>query len=430
MLARALLVAAAGLVAAGSVWGQTATTNAQNGSSADWGPPTANSNNNGTAQTPAQTAGTGSPATTSGRVAPRGQTTGALPPESSPAGSGPRRPIAKVSAGTGQLPNKHGQLWREYDISPYALRVASTTHPEQAIVDWLLRETGYEAWNCGPVAVLNANPRTLTVYHTPEMHQVVADVVDRFVSSEAQSQAFGLRVVSLSHPNWRARAQGLLQPVQVQTPGAQAWLLQKEDAAVLLGELQRRSDYREHSSPHLLVNNGQSSVVSATRGRSYVRSAVLRTDGWPGFEPETSLVDEGFSLEFTPLLSVDGRMIDAIIKCEIDQVEKMISVPLDLPSAVAPRQRTKIEVPQMSHFGFHERFRWPVEQVLLIGFGMVALPVPSEGQPLIAGLPLPLPSSPPRADVLVFVESNGKSNQPNVASQPGRPEAATYRGRY
>ena len=84
----------------------------------------------------------------------------------------------------------------------------------------------------------------------------------------------------------------------------------------------------------------------------------------------------------------------------------------------------------MSHFRFHERFRWPVEQVLLIGFGMVALPVPSDGQPLVAGLPLPLPASPARADVLVLVESKGKTGQANLASQPGRPDATTYRGRY
>jgi len=423
MLARALPVAAAFLVAAGTLGDQRTTAQAQNGASADWRPPNARRDHEA-APAPGPDAGPGSPAASSG------QAPGAAAPGPGPQPNAPRRPIAKVSTGTGQLPNQQGQLWREYDISPYTLRVASTNHPEHAIVDWILRETGYEAWNCGPVAVLNANPRTLTVYHTPEMHQVVGDVVDRFVSSEAQSHAFGLRVVSLSHPNWRARAQGLLQPVQVQTPGAQAWLLQKEDAAVLLAELQRRSDYREHSSPHLLVNNGQSSVVSATRGRSYVRSAALRTDAWPGFEPETSLVDEGFSLEFSPLLSVDGRTIDATIKCEIDQMEKMVSVPLEVPSSVAPRQRTKIEVPQMSHFRFHERFRWPVEQVLLIGFGMVPLPVPSEGKPLVAGLPLPLPSSPPRADVLVFVESSGTTNQPNLANQPGRPDAGTYRGRY
>jgi hypothetical protein len=216
----------------------------------------------------------------------------------------------------------------------------------------------------------------------------------------------------------------------VQTPGVQAWLLEKENAAVLLAQLRRRSDYREHSSPHLLVNNGQSAVVSATRGRDYVRDAVLRNDSWPGFHPETAVVDEGFSLEFSPLLSVDGQVIDAAIKCEIDQVEKMVSVPLDVPTAATTRQRTKIEVPQMSQFRFHERFRWPVEQVLLIGMGVVALPVPSDGKELIPGLPLPLPSTPPRADVLVFVESKGKTAQTGRMAEAGRPEATTYRGRY
>ena len=71
----------------------------------------------------------------------------------------------------------------------------------------------------------------------------------------------------------------MLRPVPVQTPGATAWLLQKEEAAVLLADLQRRIDYREHGSPHLLVNNGQSTVVSMMRPRTYVRDVILR----PGY---------------------------------------------------------------------------------------------------------------------------------------------------
>ena len=71
--------------------------------------------------------------------------------------------------------------------------------------------------------------------------------------------------MTLDSPNWREAAQRLLRPVPVQTPGANAWLLPKENAAILLGELRRRSDYREHSSPYLMVNNGQSTVVSAMR---------------------------------------------------------------------------------------------------------------------------------------------------------------------
>ena len=349
----------------------------------------------------------------------------------SPAAAGlPRRPITRVSAGSGALPNDHGQIWREYDISPYTLRVSSTNHPEMAIVDWVLRETGYEAWHSEPLGILSPTQRVLRVYHTPEIQAVVGDIVDRFVASQADVHTFGIQVATVDSPNWRGRGPWNLRPVPVQTQGTQAWLLSKEDAALLIAELRRRSDYREHSSPHLLVNNGQSTVVSATRARSYVRGVKSRPEAWPGFEPETALIDEGFSLELSPLLSVDAQTIDATLKCNIDQVEKLVPVILDVPSPVAPRQRAKIEVPQMSHFRFHERFRWPVEQVLLIGMGVVALPIPVDGKPTVVGLPLPLPSSPARADMLVFVESKGKINQAPRVGRGGVPDAKTYQGRY
>jgi hypothetical protein len=320
-----------------------------------------------------------------------------------------RGSIARVSAGSGTLPNTHGQIWREYDISPYTLRNQTTKRPEQAIVDWVLRETGYEAWHTEPLGILSATPRVLRVYHTPQVQAVVAEVVDRFVNPEAESHGFGLRVMTLDSPNWRARVQRLLVPVPAQTPGVQAWLLEKEGAAMVLAELRRRSDYREHNSPHLLVTSGQSLAVTATRGRSYVRHVALRPEIWPGYEPESGLIDEGFSLELSPLLSVDGRTADAMIKCEIDQVERFQAVMLDVPTVAAPRQRTKVEVPQMSHFRFHERFRWPVEQVLLISLGVVPAPVPGEAKPLVPGVPLPVPGTPPRADMLVMIESKGKT---------------------
>ena len=180
--------------------------------------------------------------------------------------------LTRVSAGNGTLPNDHGQVWREYDISPYTLRVTSTNRPEQAIIDWILRETGYETWHGETLGILSVNHRRLVVYHTPQVQAVVADVVDRFVSSEAQAQTFALHVMTLDNPNWRARVQSLLTPVQVQTPGVQAWLLEREGGAQLLAELTRRIDFREHSSPQQVVNNGQSTGVSLTRGRSYVRA--------------------------------------------------------------------------------------------------------------------------------------------------------------
>ena len=350
------------------------------------------------------------------------------PAAASPAVAAPRQPIARVSTGSGALPNEHGQLYREYDISPYTLRVTSTNRPEQAIVDWILRETGYEVWHSEALAILSATPRRLRVYHTPQVQAVVADIVDRFVNSEAETQALNLRVASVDSPSWRVRVQRLLLPVQVQTPGVQAWLIEKEAAAILVADLRRRSDFREHSSPYLLVNNGQSTVVAATRGRNYIRNVRLRPEAWPGFEPQSAVFDEGFTLEFSPLLSVDGRLIDAAIKCEINQVEKLIPVMLDVPTTAAPRQRTKLEVPQIAHFRFHERFRWPVEQVLLIATGVVPSPVPSDVKPMIPGVPLPVGNSPARSEVLVFVEGKGKLGQaPRVPA--GGTEATLPRAR-
>jgi hypothetical protein len=314
---------------------------------------------------------------------------------------------ARVSSGNGTLPNDRGQVWREYDIAPYTARVTSTSRPEQAIVDWVLRETGYEAWHGETVSVLAADSRTLRVYHNPETQATVADVVDRFVNSGAETHAFSVKVVSLDSPSWRAKAQRMLRPVNVQTQGVQAWLVAKEDAALLQAELRKRNDYREHSAPHLLVNNGQTAVATAVRTHNYVRGVLLSPEAFPGFQPIPGQIDEGYSLELSPLLSLDGRTIDAVVKCNLDQVEELQPVMLDVPTLVAPRQRTKVHVPQLSSFRLHERFRWPVEQVLLIGCGMVAPPVPSE-----QAVRLPLISTPTRVDLLIFVESRGPNGKP------------------
>ena len=82
-----------------------------------------------------------------------------------------------------------------------------------------------------------------------------------------------------------------------------------------------------------MVNNGQSTLISAMRGRPYVRDLIPRPDTAAGFDPSPGQVDEGFNLDFSPLLTADRRLIDATIKCDIDQVEKMIPVMLDVPTA-------------------------------------------------------------------------------------------------
>jgi hypothetical protein len=336
-----------------------------------------------------------------------------------------RQPVARVTKGPDSLPSDAGQEWRDYDISPYTARVTSTNRPEQAILDWILRETGYEAWHTQPLAFLSIDSRRLRVFHTPEVHATVAEMVDRFVNTEAESHAFGMRVLTVGSPNWRAKAHKMLHPVTTQTQGVQAWLLAKEDAALLSADLRRRSDFQELSTPHLLVNNGQSTQVPAMRPRNYVRDLLLKTDAWGGFEPQMAQYDEGFKLEFSPLLSLDGKVVDAVIRCEVNQIEKMIPVMIDISTAQVRGQRTKIEVPQGISTRLHERFRWPADQVLLISLGVGPAPVAATPNPLTAL------ASPIRAEMLVLVESKGKVGTSTAATPtPGQRNASVYRNRY
>lgn len=352
---------------------------------------------------------------------------------SAPAASGPGAAVEsppvelRVTKGKGTLPNDQGQQWREYDISPYTSRVTTTARPEQAIVDWILRETGTEVWFSEPLGLLSANRDTLTVYHTPEMQKLVQDLVERFVVTGAESQAFGLYLMSVSSPAWRSRALTLMRPVQVQSPGIEAWLLSKESAVMLINDLRARPDFREQSNPNVVIQNGQSTTLSQLKPRNYARSVKLRENALPGYELEMGQVQEGYSLQISPLMSRDQRTVDAVIKCYIDQVEKMVPVTIDVPAVNMQRQSVQIQVPQMVSWRLHERFRWPTDQVLLLSCGVVA--TPNNDKPAFS-LPSFLSDS-GRADALLFVECRGKANQTLAEPQRTATEPApNTRGRY
>ncbi|MDA1051640.1 MAG: hypothetical protein O3C40_14320 [Planctomycetota bacterium] len=336
--------------------------------------------------------------------------------------------LTKVSDGNGVLPRDHNQKWREYDIRPYTSRVTTTERPEQAVIDWILRETGTEVWFTEPFGILNAGKDTLRVYHTDEMHSVVCDIVDRLVSSQAESHAFGVRLVTVANPNWRAKALPLMRSVTVQSPGVDAWLLSKENAAILISELRKRVDFREHNSPNLMIHNGQSQTISAMHPRNYTRSVRLRENAFPAYEMEMGQIQEGYSLQISPLLALDERSIDAVLKCQIDQVEKLLPVSIDVPTVSAARQSVQVQVPQLVSWRLHERFRWPTDQVLLLSCGVVATPT-AERSPL--GLPKLLGGDPGRADALLFIESNGKASQTLLGDQRSADRSSpNYRGRY
>lgn len=369
---------------------------------------------------------------------PAATTSNAIKPVDTPAASAitPVTPSAtRVTVGEGKLPANRGQIWREYDIRPYTSKVTTTEKPEQAIVDWILRETGTDVWFTDAVSVLNADRYTLRVYHTAETQRVVADVVDRFVLSQADTYSLGLRLVTIGSPNWRAKFHTMMRPVTVQSPGVDAWLISKENAAYLASELRKRTDYRELNAPSIAIQNGQMQTVAQTKLQSYVRGVRMK-DAYPFFETENGQLSEGYSLQVSPLFAADGSAMDLVLKCHIDQVEKLVPVTMEIPQqGQTLPARVQIQVPQVVSWRMNERFRWPADQVLVLSCGVVATPDGEKTSPL--GIPgLGLGSA--RADALLFIESHGKLGAAPLATAPTTPgaPAATVgsspisRGRY
>lgn len=325
--------------------------------------------------------------------------------------------VTRVTQTMNQLPRKAGQVWREYDITPYTSQIKTTDHPEKAVLDWVLRETGTEMWFTQPMGVLNVDKEKLYVYHTPEVQAVVKGIVDRFVRTKAQVQTIDVNLVTITKPNWRSQAYTMLQPIDVKSPGVEAWLVSKENAAILMGQLSRRSDYKQAAGGRLTNHDGQSFSLDKTRPVQFIRSLRWTPNQTPNYQPLLTTINEGYKLQLSCLTSADNASIEATIKCDVDQVEKLNNVRVDIPTSFGTQPVT-LQIPQLVSWRLHERFRWPSDQVLVLSCGVVANPEP---EARTNGLQIPgFTSSVKRADALLFIDYRGPATGATIPQTANR----------
>jgi len=338
----------------------------------------------------------------------------------------------------------------EYDIRPYTQALKSVDRPQQAIIDWILRDTGTDVWFNEPTGILTADRTTLRVYHNDGMHQVVKQVYERFVNGTIDPQVFSLRIVTVANPNWRQRALSWMRSVEVESPGVHGWLLNKENSAMLMAMLRSRSDMQETQLPELHMVNGQSHSIDQLRSKNYVREYARQEQPYVVYVPVSDEIKEGYRLQFSPLLSTDLKSIDVFLKCSIDQVEKLNNVAIELPTANGGLQNAQIDIPQLVSWRLHERFRWPADQVLVLSCGVIAAPTTTLDGTLLGGAAsrsgsilglgrlLP-PTAGPRADALLMIEykGNAATHLPANGGNPAGPVAtnpssnpSVSRGRY
>ena len=326
--------------------------------------------------------------------------------------------ITKVSKSFSKLPSTAGQVWREYDITPYTSRITSVEDPQQAIVDWILLETGTDMWFHQPLGILSANRHKLFVYHTPEIQAVVNRIVDRMVNTRGQLQSISVNLLTIANPNWRTEAYPVMQPIDVRSPGVEAWMVSKENAAHLLANLRRRPDFQEHGNARLVHHDGQPIRVEKYKPLQFVQSIRWTPNQVPGYQPQLKTINEGYALELASLTSLDGKTIEATVECSVDQVEKLRSVKIAIPSAEnTTGAQVNLQIPQMVSWEIKERFRWPNDQVLVLSCGVVANLKPKTNNSLIPDL---FEVDRGRADALLFIEYRG----PDVAQLTAQPQPA------
>jgi hypothetical protein len=288
-----------------------------------------------------------------------------------------------------QVPADSGQVWKTYDIAPFVAVAGSGS--ERHVVDWILQETGYAAWHGASPASLSAGPEKLACFHVPEMQSRVEEIVTRFVGEASSPHRFTVRVFGVASPAWRGDARPVLQPIPVATPGVQAWILARENAAEVVARLRARSDCQELPTGPVLAANGLPAILTGGRKLPYVQDV-----GPPGWQPSSGACDEGLAIDVHPLLVADGTAVEAVFRCRIDQVERL--APVTLPAPAGVRGRLQMEVPQVAAVRVGERFRWPSSQTLVIGIGLVPWPVPAQNT-----VPALVPDA-KRRDVVVVIE--------------------------
>lgn len=299
-------------------------------------------------------------------------------------------------AASAQLPTDAGQVYRTYDIAPFVKQNGPGS--QRHVVDWVLQDTGYASWHGDVVASLSADESQLKCYHTPAMQTRVGEIAARFTGDAAAPHRFSIRVLGVGSPSWRNDARALLEPIPAATPGVQAWIMAREEAAVLVGMLRRRGDCQELPTGPVLAGNGLPAVLSGGRKRPYVQSVVPRPDAPPGWQTLAASCDEGMTIDVQPLLSRDGTAVEAVLRCRIDQIERMAPVAVTVPTP--DQRRVQVEVPQLSAVRVGERFRWPANQVLVVGLGLVPWPIPGQNAAGSASLL----TDAKRTDVVVVVE--------------------------
>lgn len=271
-------------------------------------------------------------------------------------------------------------MWRDYNLAPYSTRLVGIAHPEQVVVDWILKQTGPETWHGEAPAVLSASRGRLRVFHRPDVQAHVADVVDRFTRPVQPQVSMRVQFITTSDLNWRSGLVHLLKPAAVGPDGQHVWLIAPEDLSLIRNRLK----LDRQSGPvnqHVLANNGQPTTIETGQPVNYISGLDLNSGHYLAYQPIIARLSEGVKATFTPLWTTDGSAVDLELKVTTRVVNK-----LHYAQSAAPlrsgSQETVVQVPEVAATSLEQTLNWPTSQILLISAGVQPTKASSRRGPL------------------------------------------------
>ena len=261
-----------------------------------------------------------------------------------------------------------GQLWREYNLAPYTSRMTDCAHPEQAVVDWIFKQTGPETWHGEDVAVLSATRGKLRVYHRPEVQARVATIVERFTRQVQPQVSIRVQLAVAPDLNWRNGMAHLLRPVALGPDGQQVWLMAPEDASLLRSRL-RLDRVAGPTGQHLMLRNGQPAQFEAGKEVNYISSLELEGGSYLSYQPVIGKLHEGVQAKFMALWTLDGNAVDLEVELTTRLVQRLHSSQGLAPLSTGT-QEAVLQVPETVASSMIQNLRWPISQVLVISAGV------------------------------------------------------------
>ncbi|MDR1924168.1 MAG: hypothetical protein LBQ66_07325 [Planctomycetaceae bacterium] len=269
--------------------------------------------------------------------------------------------FAAISVSYAQLPNQNGQVWREYVVSMSFVPPDSADGSKASSVPYIKRgqdiirqikqETGESAWTDDNFGLISCDNKILYVYHTPQMHERIAQIVRAYMRPETCGIQFAveMRFIEFNSdavdkndvPDFRVAMYPFIQPIETidgkpvcKTPGVSAYWVAKKDFSKYEEAKSKffSKVYAFHSIgvfefPTLTNLNGANAALTDVNKTPFATDVVTYVgSAGASYRPLISVYEEGIKAQSSSLLSFDLKTVRTNIAAELMRIDEVKTI--------------------------------------------------------------------------------------------------------